>query len=51
MKEIVHSDTAIALGIHIYLRNMSVSVAPLRWAHDLCGPAQTGRAQCAFCAQ
>ena len=76
-EEIVHSDTAIALGIHIDLHNMLVSVAPMRlwrlktrsslgaalsdstWknmggapgAHDLCGCAQTGRAQCAFCAQ
>ena len=29
-EEIVHSDTAIALGIHIDLRNMLVSVAPMR---------------------
>ena len=29
-EEIVHSDTAIALGIHIGLRNMLVSVAPMR---------------------
>ena len=28
--EIVHSDTAIALGIHMDLRNMLVSVAPTR---------------------
>ena len=65
-EEVVHSNTAIALGIHNDLRNIMVSVAPmrlwrlkqdLRWAlrcwappgaHDLCGPAQTGRVQCAF---
>ena len=29
-EEIVHSDTAIALGSHIDLRNMLVSVAPMR---------------------
>ena len=29
-EEIVHSDTAIALGIHIDLRHMLVSVAPMR---------------------
>ena len=29
-EEVVHSDTAIALGIHTDLRNMLVSVTPMR---------------------
>ena len=48
-EEIVHSNTAIALGIHFDLRNMLVSVAPmrlwrlkqgLRWALRLSGSAR-----------
>ena len=70
-EEIVHSDTAIALGIHMNLRSMLVrwrlkqglrcaprcralpgKIWEVLWeADDFCGPAQTGRAQYAFCAQ
>ena len=32
-EEVVHSDTATALGIHMGLRNMLVSVAPMRLWH------------------
>ena len=36
-EEIVHSNTARALGIHIDLRNMLVSVAPMRlWRLEQC---------------